>query len=130
MSRYPARTLDILREFKPDILVGASDCPHIILGSWLAKKLGIPFAADLYDHFESFGLSRLPGIVPLYKRALRDAAVVSCVSDPLAELVRHGYKANGKVICLPSTISKEIFYVRDKAACRETLGLPRDDPVS
>jgi glycosyltransferase involved in cell wall biosynthesis len=123
---YPSRALTILRAFKPDIVVGASDAPHIIIASWLSRRLGVPFAADLYDHFESFGLSRLPGIVPLYRRALRDAAVVTCVSAPLAELVQNEYRAKGQVLALPSTIDRQVFYPRDRLASRQLLGLPSD----
>ncbi|QQS55639.1 MAG: glycosyltransferase [Candidatus Competibacteraceae bacterium] len=123
---YPCQALRLLRMFAPDLLVGASDAPHIILSDWLAKRLGVPFAADLYDHFESFGLSRLPGIVPLYRRALRRATVVTCVSEPLADLVRDDYGVHGVVLALPSTIDRTIFYPRDRWACRARLGLPLD----
>lgn len=126
LLRYPARALAVLREFRPDILIAASDSPHIVLGSHLARRLGIPFAADLYDHFESFGLTRLPGMTRLYRRALREAAVVSCVSEPLAGLVKEGYGAHGEVFALPSTINREVFFPRDRAACRAALGLPAD----
>ncbi len=124
--RYPGQAFRVLRDFAPDLLVGASDAPHIVLGHWLARRLGVPFAADLYDHFESFGLSRLPGIVSLYRRALRDAAVVTCVSEPLAELVRRNYGALGTVLALPSTIDRTVFRPLDRSACRSQLGLPVD----
>lgn len=124
LIQYPKRALDTLRDFSPDILVGASDCPHIILGERLAKNLGIPYAADLYDHFESFGLSRLPGMVPRFRRALQNAAVVSCVSEPLADLVKNSYRAKGNVLYLPSTISRETFFPQDRDTCRAILGLP------
>ena len=123
---YPPRALRVLRDFRPNLLVGASDAPHIVLGSWLARRLRVPFAADLYDHFESFGLSRLPGVVPLYRRALRNATVVTCVSEPLAELVRREYRAHGTVLALPSTIDRSLFRPRDRLECRRSLGLPLD----
>jgi glycosyltransferase involved in cell wall biosynthesis len=116
----------LLRAFAPDLLVGASDAPHIILGGWLAERLSVPFAIDLYDHFESFGLSRLPGVIALYRRALRRAAVVTCVSEPLADLIRTSYRVQGKVLALPSTIDRNIFYPRDRRACRNHFGLPED----
>ena len=123
---YPRQALHLLREFSPEILVGASDIPLIVLGGWLAGRLSIPLAVDLYDHFESFGLSRLPGLVPLYRRVLRRAAVVTCVSEPLAELVRTGYGARGAVLALPSTIDRTVFHPRDRAVCRNRFGLPLD----
>lgn len=121
---YPRQALRLLRDFAPEILVGASDVPLIVLGGWLAGRLGVPFAADLYDHFESFGLSRLPGLKLWYRRALRRAAVVSCVSEPLAALVRDVYQTRGPVIALPSTIDRTLFHPRDRATCRSALGLP------
>ncbi|WP_295393317.1 glycosyltransferase [uncultured Thiodictyon sp.] len=126
LAAYPQRSLAVLRKFRPDLLVAASDAPHVILGGWLARRLGIPFAADLYDHFESFGLSRLPGVKVLYRRALRSAAVVSCVSQPLADLVRIGYGARGAVLALPSTIDRTVFFPRHQVECRRQFGLPLD----
>lgn len=123
---YPRQALRLLRGFVPDILVGASDVPHILLSGWLARRLDLPLAVDLYDHFESFGLSRLPGLIPLYRRVLRRTAVVTCVSEPLADLVRTRYGARGQVLALPSTIDRTIFHPRDRAACRERFGLPRN----
>lgn len=122
---YPARALAVLREFKPDVLVAASDAPHIILGRWLATKLGVAFAVDLYDHFETFGLTRLPGVASRYRAALAHADLVSCVSAPLAGLVR-SYGGPGQVLTLPSTINHDAFHPRDRAACRAALGLPPD----
>lgn len=124
LLNYPTRVMGLLREFRPDIIIGASDASHIILSRWLANRVAVPFAADLYDHFETFGLSRIPGIIPLYRRAIRKAAVVTCVSKPLADLVRHDYMAEGTVLSLPSTINRNLFYPRDRRACRENLGLP------
>ncbi|NJM13195.1 MAG: glycosyltransferase family 4 protein [Synechococcaceae cyanobacterium SM1_2_3] len=124
IAAYPKRALAELREFAPDVLVAASDAPHIVLGAWLAQRLGLPFAADIYDHFESFGLARLPGVIPLYRRALRNAAVVSCVSQPLANLVCAEYGARGEVLALPSTIDRSIFFPRHQRQCRQRLGLP------
>lgn len=118
------QALRMLRAFKPDIIIGASDAIHVVLGNWMARWLGVPFAADLYDHFESFGLSRLPGLIPLYRRALRHAAVVTCVSEPLAELVKMGYRARGIVLALPSTINQNLFYPRDSHLARQHFGLP------
>ncbi len=123
---YPHQALRLLHAFAPDVLVGASDAPHIILSGWLAGRLGVPLAVDLYDHFESFGLSRLPGLVLLYRRALRRAAVVTCVSAPLADLVRTCYGTRGTVLALPSTIDRHVFHPRDRWACRKRFGLPLD----
>jgi glycosyltransferase involved in cell wall biosynthesis len=123
---YPKQALAILRAFSPDVVIGASDAPHVVFGSWLAGRLGVPYAADLYDNFESFGLSRLPGLIPLFRRAVRNADLVSCTSDALADYVRETYRSNGAVLSLPSTVDKSVFHPRDRAACRRGLALPLD----
>jgi len=38
--RYPWHLLRTLRGFAPDMVVGASDIPHVVLGHWLARRWG------------------------------------------------------------------------------------------
>lgn len=115
-----------LREFEPDLVLGASDIPHVALAHRLARQRGVPFAADLYDNFEGFGQARIPGFVHALRRAVRDADFVTTTSEPLAEYVRGACHARGTVIAMPSTVDKAVFHARDQAACRDALGLPRD----
>jgi teichuronic acid biosynthesis glycosyltransferase TuaC len=123
---YPGRALAIVRQQAPDVVIGASDIPHVVLGAWIARRLGRPFVAELYDNFESFGLARIPGSVVAYRRAVRRADVVSCTSEALAGHVRLTYRARGNVLALPSTVDLSVFRPRDRAACRRSLGLPED----
>lgn len=122
-SRYLASRL---RAFRPDVIVGASDIPHVALGARLAKRMDVPYAADLYDNFEGFGQARIPGFVPTLRRAVRDADLVTTTSAPLRDFVIDTYKARGEVIAMPSTIDKTVFHPRDRAECRRALGLPLD----
>lgn len=123
---YPRHLASRLREFAPDIVIGASDIPHVVLGARLAKQLHVPFVADLYDNFEGFGQARIPGFVSALRRAVRGADLVTTTSAPLRDFVVEEYKARGKVIAMPSTIDKAVFHARDRAACRRALGLPAD----
>lgn len=123
---YPHRLLHRLREFAPDLLIGASDIPQVALSAWLAKRLGVPLAVDLYDNFEGFGQARIPGMVPALRRAVRAANLVTTTSEPLRELVVDGYGARGEVIAMPSTVDKTVFRPLDQAACRQALALPMD----
>ena len=123
---YPHRLLRRLREFRPDIVIGASDIPHVVLGARMAKKLRLPFVADLYDNFEGFGQARIPGFVSALRRAVRGADLVTTTSEPLRELVVNAYRARGQVIAMPSTVDKSVFHPRDRIACRRALGLPPD----
>ena len=121
---YPRSMLRRLREFAPDLLIGASDIPHVALSAWLAKRLGIPYAVDLYDNFEGFGQARIPGMVPALRRAVRGAALVTTTSQPLKDLVIDDYGAHGEVIAMPSTVDKSVFRPMDRVTCRQLLGLP------
>ena len=126
LPTYPLRMLRRMRDFAPDVIVGASDIPHVVLGRWLAKRLGVPFVADLYDNFEGFGQARIPGFVPALRPAVRNADLVLTTSEPLREFVVDTYRARGEVIAMPSTIDRAVFHPRDKAAARAALGLPAD----
>ncbi|MDE1953577.1 MAG: glycosyltransferase family 4 protein [Betaproteobacteria bacterium] len=123
---HPAWLMRQLRGFGAQYVIGASDIAHVALGAHCAKRLGLPFAADLYDNFESFGMARIPGARRTLRRAVRDADLVSCTSQALADHVRQGYGARGRVITLPSTVDLQRFRPGERRAAREALGLPRD----
>ncbi len=126
LASYPLHLLRRLREVAPDIVIGASDIPHVVLGAWLAKRMHRPYVADLYDNFESFGQARIPGLVDALRRAIRSADLVTTTSEPLSELVRTGYNARGEVMAMPSTVDTVVFRPRNQAACRRSLGLPEE----
>ena len=112
-----------LRAFQPDVLLGGSDAPHVILARHVAKRLGVPYVLDLYDNYEAFGLARLPGVRSLYRRALRGASGIGAVSEVLAGHVRT-LAPGVQVVTLESTVDPARFYPRDRFAARERLGLP------
>lgn len=124
LIRYPFRLGRRIRQFAPAVIIGASDIPHVVLGSWLAKRLRIPYVADLYDNFESFGQARIPGMVTALRRAVREAALVTTTSEPLKQLVQDVYAAVGRVVAMPSTVDKTVFQRRDRIAARRKLNLP------
>ncbi|MBS0433258.1 MAG: glycosyltransferase family 4 protein [Proteobacteria bacterium] len=121
---YPRHLAHRLHAFRPDLVIGASDIPHVAWGARLAQRLRVPYAADLYDNFEGFGQARIPGFVPALRRAVRHADLVTTTSSPLRDFVIDTYKARGEVIAMPSTIDKSVFHPRDRAECRRALGLP------
>lgn len=123
---YPNRLLRRLRDFAPNVLIGASDIPHVALAAWLAKKLRTPCALDLYDNFEGYGQARIPGFVPALKHATRAADLVIAVSEPLKRKVEYEYARRGPVLVMPNAIDKAVFHPADRCAARERLGLPSD----
>jgi glycosyltransferase involved in cell wall biosynthesis len=124
LAEYPFRLLRQLRQLEPDLLIGASDIPHIVLTAWLARTLGRPYAVDLYDNFEGFGQARVPGFVAALRNATRRAGLVTTTSDALASLVRDVYRAEGQVVSMPSTVDLDVFRPGDRAAARKALSLP------
>lgn len=125
LPAYPWQLLRRLRAFRPNILIGASDIPHIALAAWLAGKLGVPYAVDLYDNFEGFGQARIPGFVPALRRATRHAGLTLTTSEPLRQLVENEYRAEGLVLSMPSSVDLQVFHTADKDASRHRLGLPQ-----
>lgn len=121
---YYSKVLTLIKRFKPDVIIGASDALHIILAEKLAAKTNALFCADLYDHFETFRLTQIPFIKQGYVSALKKAALISTVSDMLATHVKDVYRVTGNAITLRSTINSDVFHPMDKHTCRATLQLP------
>lgn len=117
--------------FGPDLIIGSSDCFNVVLACRLAKKLNIPFVSDLYDNYESFGMARIPFVRFLYKRALKSASAIICVSEPLGEYVREqlGEGVKTLVPIIESTIIEGAFAPRDAQTRRAKLSLPADKPL-
>jgi len=120
---YPFLLLQRLKQYQPEVIIAASDIPHIVLGAWCAKQLKVPFVADLYDNFEGFGQARIPGLKYLLREAVRQAQLVITTSQPLADLVINGYGAKGRVISMPSTVDIQIFCKKNKIEAQKQLRL-------
>ena len=117
---------DLCVEFKPDIILASSDALHIVYGVHAANKQNIPCVVDLYDNYESFALTRLPSLLPLFKRAIRRAAGVICISNALERYVTEQYKPTGTIKVLANGIPGGHFHPMDRRQCRKELGLPVD----
>ncbi|MBD7987962.1 glycosyltransferase family 4 protein [Luteimonas sp. Sa2BVA3] len=130
LLRYPASLLRRLRAFRPDMLVAASDIPHVALGRLLSDRLEVPYVVDLYDNFEGFGQARIPCFVPMLRWGTRGAALVTTTSEPLRQLVVNGYGLPGEcVVTMPSSVDKAVFHRQDAIGARRKLGLPLDMPL-
>jgi len=126
LIRYILKTRNVIRNFRPEVIVAASDSIYGILGTGFGKLFRLPCVFDLYDNFESFAAIRIPGILPLYRRAIIQSAGITCVSNPLADYIMSRYRPSGTVITLENGLSNNIFYPRDKVKCRRDLGLPQN----
>ncbi len=121
------RTIDLIgKDFRPDIVWACSDALHAIMGVRIAKRLGASLVIDLYDNFESFSATRIPGMTSAFRRALRCADGITCVSHPLAQYVRETSFCKCPVEVIENAVPEGIFYPMDRASCRRELRLPQD----
>ena len=121
------RELDrIASETHPDVVWACSDAPHALLGVRAARRLGAKLVIDLYDNFESYGLTRLPGMRAALGRAVRAADGVTCVSEPLAGLVRNQYGYSGPIEVIENAVPADAFRPINREQARAILKLPQD----
>ena len=125
-KRHQERLQSIIKSFNADVIWSCSDSIHAIIGSNLSQRTGIPCVIDLYDNFESYGLSHIPGILPLFKRAIKNANATTCISQTLASYVSSNYGPKGPVSVIENAIPLNLFYPMNKTSCRQHLGLPLD----
>ena len=123
--RFAIRSLLISRDFNPDLIVGGSDTLYGILGNWLARRQKIPFVYDLYDNYAAFAAYRLPVVAGLYGQALQRANMVTCVSQPLVELVRDEFHRTGPVMMVNNGVTDDFFDLTDKQNARKLFELPK-----
>jgi len=126
---YVWKVFTHIKRFQPDVLIGSSDSIHCIITAFIAKQLKIPYVLDLYDNYESFGLTKIPGILPLYTHSLKQAGAVLCVSQPLADYIKEQYRTDQAVFVIESTINTDTFYSKNSLECRKTLGLPLEAKI-
>ncbi len=124
-SKSYGRTVDMIgKDRRPDLIWACSDALHAILGVRIAKRLGASLVIDLYDNFESFPATRIPGITSAFRRALCCADGITCVSRPLARYVRETSGCQRPIEVIENAVPKGLFYPMDKVNCRRELGLP------
>lgn len=124
---FPEYLLDlqgIVKSHKPDVVVGASDSLHAVVAAALARRHGLPYVLDLYDNFESFGLTKLPLLKHAFRSVVNSANAVSVVSEELAEHVRLTCKPQGQVSVIENAIPSCTFVVENMYDARTKFGLP------
>jgi len=107
-----------------DVIWACSDSFYGIIGYWLSRRHRVPLVFDLYDNFEYFLAARIPVIKQLYRTVLQNCEAVTCVSQPLARLVR-SYGRAGPLWVIENAVPKDHFRPLVKTACKEVLGLPQ-----
>lgn len=114
----------VIRETRPELIWVCSDAFHAILGGQLQRRLRIPTVIDLYDNFESFPSTRLPGVLPLFRGACRDVSGLTLVGEALQGYVQKEYGVSSPMLVLHNGTDPTLFHSHDRTASRRALGLP------
>jgi teichuronic acid biosynthesis glycosyltransferase TuaC len=129
LQGYTRRALQISRDFCPDIIWACSDAYHAIFGNWLARRVQSKCVVDLYDNFEAFKATRFPGVVPLFRRAVRATDGVTSFSRRLADHVAQTYMRTKPISVIESGARPNLFFPRERRECRQHFGLPEDAKI-
>ncbi|WP_343574922.1 glycosyltransferase family 4 protein [Pseudomonas sp.] len=127
MLEHLKRVRQEIARFRPDVVWASSDMWHGIACSRVCSELKVPFVIDLYDNYESFLLSRIPGTLPLFKRACRRATGITAISEQLSHRLKVSYEIPAdRILNLGNATNGQQFFRLDKDMARSALGLPRD----
>ncbi len=124
--QFTRSVLSRAQRFRPDVVVAFSDAYQLIVGAWLAHRLGVPFVADFYDNYESYGASAVPGVRYAMRRAARSAKLVICVSEPLRRYVLKKYGIAGACMVIENGVDQGFLVPIDRMEARRKFALPID----
>lgn len=118
----------VIREFRPDVILGTWAYPDAVAVAALAGRAGIPWVAKVHGS-DINQYSAAPSLRAQIRRALRQASCTFAVSRPLKErLVEIGVPAE-KVRVQHNGINVQRFRPLDKLMARQRTGLARDRRV-
>jgi len=126
IERYARRALQLSREFHPDIVWACSDAYHAVFGLWLAGRVDARCVIDLYDNFEAFTASQVPGVLPLFRRAVKAADGLSVFSQRLADHVTRNYPRSKPTTVIENGVRLDLFRPLDRTECQRRFGLPQN----
>jgi glycosyltransferase involved in cell wall biosynthesis len=120
---YWRKLLEIATDFRPDVIWASSDAFHAVLAAHLRKKLGLPVVIDLYDDYESFGLTALPGLRRLFRHACTQADALSAISQTLVTTLRTRLSHVPPLEVIGNGVP-QMFSRKARDEARSYLGLP------
>lgn len=128
-TTYWRKLRSIVASRPPDVLWASSDVLHAVFGARLAQQFDLPLVIDLYDDYESFGLSRLPGVRWLLRRACAGADALTVVSQTLSATIRERIPSAPPIEVIRNGVAKVFCNPLSRKEARLRLGLPLDVPL-
>ena len=128
-ARFYARGLrpwlrELCSSWRPDVLDAHFVWPDGVGVSLIAGELGIPYVITLRGKL--FECMKEPSQIRQCAKALKGAAAVISVSRGLAKAAMDLGTDPNKVSVIPNGVNAGTFNIKEKDACRRTLGLPLD----
>ncbi|MGD9826222.1 glycosyltransferase [Desulfobacter sp.] len=117
----------LCRTWQPDILDAHFVWPDGVGVSLIARDIGIPYVITLRGKL--FECMKEPSQVRQCAEALKDASAVISVSSGLAEAAIKLGADLARISVIPNGVDAENFNIKDKSACRKSLGLPEDKKI-
>ncbi|HDH08701.1 MAG TPA: glycosyltransferase [Gammaproteobacteria bacterium] len=119
--------LEWVKICKPVAFIATSDIIHLAIGQYVSQKANIPLISDLYDNFESYGMSKLPFMNFIYRNALKKSSVVTCVSKPLSEYVIKYCSSDCQIEVIENAVDHAVFKPLSRQESRTKLSLPEGE---
>lgn len=126
LPKFVANAYAEIKRFRPDVVLASGDIHFGAIGYAIARRLGRPFAFDVYDDYSAFASRKIPGMGHVFEYVLRKADLVITASSPLAQYVE---SYNTTVTVVENGIDPTVFKSLNKVAAREALGIDTDKLV-
>lgn len=117
---------EIIRNFKPDMVIASGDSYFGYIGLKFAQKLDIPFVFDVYDDYTAFGTNKIPGMKSLFYKAVQDADLVITAGDSLYTFLQHRAKS---ITSIENGFDPQLFHSIPVESARHKLNIPSSEVV-
>lgn len=123
---YRHRLRELLHDGRPDVIWASSDALHVIGAAAIGRRWRIPVVADFYDDYEAFGLTSLPGLRAILRRASVRVDAMTVVSHSLAATLKTRASIVAPVEVVENGVPGVFAQAIERHEARQLLGLPHD----
>jgi glycosyltransferase involved in cell wall biosynthesis len=117
-----SQAIDMRREFRFDVILGAFAYPDVVVASRLARDAGCPLVA-LVMGSDMNDLAQRPRLRDDIRQALHHASRVVAVSKALQHRVLELGVPRGRIVVQHNGVSGDRFRIRDRFEARRAVGI-------